>query len=590
VLIVFVVNCAALADRLLERAETLQVFQELTAQLRKTWIPAGTIEAIHEEFRAPKTKTAEEIRKRINEKIAEYQSKSNKKELTENLKKMKLDAIPFNVRHELSNEYKMNSNVIVRFDGERFYWEINVNSRQDSITPSEDLVDNFMTEEFNLDWNARRIFAWDGENYTTYFLPGNHATIDSTGQTPHVVNGPLTAGVIAWGYGYYSYENLAAVDSTAIEKYVDGQFQIYLSLKNRDGSQISFVLDPTKKYAVISCVITGRKNADISKQYTDYRLVSGKWVPTTILLEEYEPGTKNLLAQDLWEFTHIDGDVPAVHNFSVDYEDDALIEYSSLITDKPAMYRHSELIDTEQLLAERLAFASNEETQQNCATAALKYTVSKLGKDVTDRQLARLVTEAGNQTNLLAMKQFVQRMGLYCRVVTTDIDTLKDLEDCGIILHIPGKRHFVILESVDENYVRIIDLTKNKFYYRTDINFFEMDWTEGTALIISNKPIEGKLTEIDDIQLDGIIGASGYSCTRRLQKYNVIFCTKIDEQCEGYYRVYYERWGCEYATSGSCSMSVMPRFRKCLCVESLEYPFDCKGNGNWTTYYMRACY
>jgi hypothetical protein len=359
VLVALAVNYAALADRLLERDEILQVFQELTAQSRKTWISAGTIEAIHEEFKAPKTTDAKEIRNRINEKIAEYQNNPSKRELTENFEKMKLDAIPFNVRHELSNKYTMNSTVIVRFDGERFYWEINVNSRQDSVTPSEDLADNFMTEQFNLDWNARRIFAWDGENYTTYFLPGNHATVDSTGQTPHVINGPLTAGVIAWGYGYYSYDNLAAVDSTAIEKYVDGQTQIHLSLKNTDGSQILFVLDPTKKYAVISCVITGRKNADISKQYTDYRLVSGNWVPTTILLEEYESGTKNLLTQDLWDFTHIDGEVPAVHNFSIDYEDDALIEYSSSITDKPAMYRYSQLIDTEQLLAERLAFASN---------------------------------------------------------------------------------------------------------------------------------------------------------------------------------------------------------------------------------------
>jgi hypothetical protein len=188
------------------------------------------------------------------------------------------------------------------------------------------------------------------------------------------------------------------------------------------------------------------------------------------------------------------------------------------------------------------------------------------------------------------MKQFVQRMGFYCRAVTTDIDTLKNMEDCEIILHIPGKRHFVILESVDEDYVRIIDLTKNKFYYRTDINFFDMDWTEGTALIISSNPIEGKFTEIDDIQLDGIIGAAGYSCTRLLQQYNVIFCTKIGGQCEGYYRVFYERWGCESAPSGSCSMSVMMRYRKCVCVESLEYPFFCKGYGDWITYYMRACY
>ncbi len=589
VLVVLLVNCTALADRLLDRAQTLQIFQQLTAQPRKTWIPAGTIEAINEEYKAPKTTSSEEVNNQINEKIAEYQSNPNKRELTEDLKKIKLDAIPFNVRHELSNEYTMSSTVIIRFDGDRFYWEINVNSRHDSVRPSEDLADNFMTEQFNLDWNARRIFAWDGQNYTTYFLPGNHAIVDSTDQTPHVVNGPLTAGVVPWGYGRYSYDNLTAADSEAIEKYADGQTQVNLSLSNTDGTQMLFILDPAKNYAVISCITTGADNAVTSKKYSDYQLVSGNWVPSTILLERYEAGTNRLLKRDFWDITHIEGSIPAADKFNIDYEADALIEYASSITDKPAMYRYSELIDTDQLLTERLVFASNE-TQQNCATAALKHSISKLGKDVTDQQLAKLAIEAGNQTNLLAMKQFLQRMGLYCRVVTTDIDTLKDLEDCEVILHIPGKKHFVVLESVDESFVRIIDLANNKFYYRTDVNFFGMDWTEGTALIISGNPIEGEFTEIEDIQLDSIVGASGYSCTKLVQQYNVILCTKVGEQCEGYYRVYETRYACESAESGSCSMSVMIRYRKCPCIEDPEYPSACIGTSEWTVYYMRACY
>lgn len=193
----------ALGDRQLERAEILRILQNLTSQPRKTWIPAGTIEAKREEYKAPKTKDLTEISARISEEIQEYQSNPNKQEQTENLQKMKLDATPFNVRYGLLNEYTMNSNVVVKFDGDRFYWEINVNSRTDSVKPGPDLEGNFMTDHFDLDFNTRRIFAWDGQKYTTYCLPGNFAMVDSTDSVPRGVNGPLTAGLIPWGYGYY---------------------------------------------------------------------------------------------------------------------------------------------------------------------------------------------------------------------------------------------------------------------------------------------------------------------------------------------------------------------------------------------------
>ncbi len=205
------VSGVAFADRPMDRAEILQIFQELTNQPRKTWIPAGTIEATHSECRAPKTMDANTLNSHIKQDVRQYQSDTNKKELTQELQKMRLDAEPFNARYRLSNEYTMNSTVVVKFDGERFYWEINVDSRVDSVKPDKNLAENFMTDQFNLNWNAKRIFAWDGEKYTTYFLPGNNAIVDSTGSTPHVVNGPLTAGIIQWGYGYYSYNNLSAI-------------------------------------------------------------------------------------------------------------------------------------------------------------------------------------------------------------------------------------------------------------------------------------------------------------------------------------------------------------------------------------------
>jgi len=61
------VHSTSLADRPLDRAEILQIFDIVVSQGRKTWIPAGTIEAIHEEYRAPKT-IAELIRRYRNTK------------------------------------------------------------------------------------------------------------------------------------------------------------------------------------------------------------------------------------------------------------------------------------------------------------------------------------------------------------------------------------------------------------------------------------------------------------------------------------------------------------------------------------------
>jgi hypothetical protein len=581
-------SCVALADRPLDRAEILQIFQQLTSQPKRTWMPAGTIRATHEEYRAPKTTDPNEINRQTKEKIDEYQQNSNKRELTEDMQKMKLDAIPFNVRHKLSNEYTMNSSVVVKFDGERFYWEINVDSRTDSVKPGKDMAGNFMTDQFDLNWNAKRIFAWDSEKYTTYFLPGNHALVDSTGKTSHVVNGPLTAGVIPWGYGYYTYVNLSAVESSAIERYVDGQTQIHLTLNNSDGSEMFFVMDPAKNYAILSCLINKYGNLVISKQYSNYQLISGNWVPTTVLIEQYEAGSNRLLVRDLWDITSINANVPQSHEFDVSYKADALVEYFAFNSHKPEMYCYSQTTDTTLLLAERLAYAANEGVQvQNCATAALKYVASQLGKDVADQQLAELVNGPNQDTSLYQMKQFAQGLGLFCRAIKTDIETLKSLNGCKAILYIPGKRHFVVLETIDDKYVWTVDLASSKFYYHTDISLFGMDWTEGTALLVSNQPIIGEFVEINNGELQTIIGL-GYSCTRLLQEYDVVYCSYIGGLCGDWYQVYFTRYGCQ-SGSGSCPTSSMIRYKETPCVIDPYEPFGCDVTGEWTCYYMRAC-
>ncbi len=592
ILCLFSVSGIAFGDRQLERAEILQILQKLTSQPRKTWISVGTIEANHEEYRAPKITNTTAISAEITKAIREYQNDPDKPELTEELQKMRLDAIPFNVRYRLSNERTMNSTVVVKFDGSRFYWEINVDSHRDSVKPGAALENNFMTRQFNLEWNARRIFAWDGQKYTRYSLPGNHALIDAAGLTPHEVNGPLTAGLIPWGYGLYTYKNLSAAASSAIEKYINGQTQIHLTLNNLDGSEMLFVLDAGRNYAVISHSTDGPDKI-VSRQYDNYRLVSGVMVPMTILIEEYDAFTNRLLATDFWNFTSISGDTPSVGQFSVDYEPDALIEYYSDVTSKPALYRYSYRVDTDWLLTERLDYAASEGIRaQNCATAALKYAASQLGKDLTYQQLAQLVNRQDGATSLNKMKDFVQRSGLYCRAVRTDVRTLKGLSGCQVILHFPGKNHFVVLEGIDNEYAWSVDLSKDKFYYRTDLNFLGMDWTEGAALLISDRPIQlqGNSTEIADSQLSSIIGGSGYSCTYLLQEYNIIYCSNpLPGICLGMYEGYIRRYGCESAESGTCTEERMVRSAECPCIVDPYNPYGCKITGDWTFYYMWAC-
>ena len=369
------VTCAAFADRDLSRTEILQIFQQLTSQPKTTWLPAGTIEATHSEYRAPKITDTSELTARINQKITEYQNDTNKRELTEELQTLAASAIPFNVRYELANEYTMDTQVVVKYDGNKFYWEINVSSRNDSVKPETTLRANYMTNQFNLSGNARRIFVWDGEKYTNYFLPINQAMVDTTNRIPHAINGPLTAGIIPWGYGVYSYDNLAAASSTAIETTVDNQTQIQLTLTKPGGTEIALVLDPAKNNAVLSCITSRQDGSTVLQQYSNYSQVAGNWVPGTISLEQYAAGTNRLLSRDQWEITDVNGDVPSADAFKIDFKPAAMIQYSNPA--KPAVCRQTD------------------KNKVNCATVALKSAAAKFGKNASDKKLASLVSKSG---------------------------------------------------------------------------------------------------------------------------------------------------------------------------------------------------
>jgi Peptidase C39 family len=580
----------AVADKPLERAELLQIFEQLTAQPRKTWIAAGTIEAAHQEYKAAAVTDENEINRQIAAGIKQYRNESNKQELTEELQKMKLDATPFNIRHELSNEYTMQSTEIVKFDGTRFYWEINVDSRSDSVKPGRDLAGNDMTEQFDLGGNQRRIFAWDGEEYTTYFLPGNNAIVDATGKSPRNVNGPLTAGVVPWGYGRYTYSNLCAVESSGMESTVNGETQIVLTLKEANGGESRFTLDSAKNYALINCLIEKPDGSTISRQYSNYVLIAGGWIPKTIVIEHFDAGSDKPKARDLWNITAIDSNVLQANAFDVLYEQDAMIEYYSDEGTKPTVYRQSNATDTGRLLAKRLAIIkSDRATARNCATIGIGYVASELGVTIQDSDLASLVNQTKGTTSLYDMKYFLQGFGFYCRAVKTDINALKNLNGCKAILHFPGKNHFVVVDRIDDRCVWITDLSSPKLYERTEISFFDMDWTNGTALIVSKQPIPGDFNEISSGESADIVGGSGYSCTKLFQQWYYIPCDQSASPfCGGKYYEYFTRYGCEAADSGSCSSTKMVKFMSCPCIYDFELD-GCVPDCVYTSYFMMAC-
>ncbi len=592
ILISLLFCCNSFADRNLSGSEITQLFQYLTSNPKTTWITAGTMEVTQEEYRAPITTNEQEILDAINVSVSNYQNDDQKAELDEKLQKMTLEAIPFNVRYRLSNEYTMKTTTVVRYDGVRYYCDITVNSRQDSVQVPSDLETNTCTEEFKMDWNGRKVISYDGDKYTSYNPTLNHALIDSTNAGPVGSVYLLRAGIINWGSNDLSYEKLTKSQSVAIEKVVDGHSQINLTVTNSDGTGSLFVLDSEKKNAPLSWVIT-EQDYTIAHQYSGYKLISGSWVPTSITIEKFDKTTNKLMESNYLTITSMDGQTPSLADFNVDFKTSTLVEYFYDVAKPELIYYYSNSVNIPLLLAERKAYMATEGTHtQNCATESLQFAALQLGKDILNQKLSQLVNPLGDTTNMKDMEKYAENLGFYCKVVTTDIQTLKSLSGCQVILYIPGRKHFVLLDHVDQKYVWTIDLTQDKFYSRHDINFYNMSWTGGTALLISNQQISlpKGTVEIPDERLVDYVGGSGWSCTYKIQNFHTIGCELLDPlTCVGIYELYFRRYGCEAAESGDCPEDIFIQKITWPCIAQ-GHPYTCAVIAeDEQDYYMWAC-
>ncbi|MHC4758291.1 MAG: cysteine peptidase family C39 domain-containing protein [Planctomycetota bacterium] len=435
---ILIFGVSVLKGEELQQDEILQIFRTLTDQPKSTWIPHGTIEAEHQEF-------------------------------------------------NLHNGYSANTSVVVSYDGNRFYWEINTNSFEETGQPA---LGRDVNE--SLGWSKKRVFAWDGEEYTMYFGPGKQAVVTAdTSQIPVEINGPLTAGVIPWGLGIYTYDSLSSAELSGVELDVDGQKKIYLEIKMPRIPEMYFTLDPLKGYAVLSHSFITDTGYSIAYTCSDYQLVSDSWVPQEILIEEYDYNKNpvEMFSRNYWNLNSIDTDSPSLSAFNVSYDKGTLVQYYLEMSKRPLSYHHSSDINIDDLFHESMLNSFREDSlTQNCATAALKYAASKCDKDIADSNLAQLVTEPNQVTSLYSMKDFIHENGLYCKAVRTDIKGLKELKDnYQLILHFPEIDHYVVLHDIDEKYVWLIDLNRKHFFYRKKIKHFSVDWGEGTAFLVSKE-------------------------------------------------------------------------------------------------------
>ena len=591
----------ARGQRPLDRNEILQIFQTVTAQPAKTWIPAGAIEAAHTQYRAPETTEEATIVSRIDQEIQEYREEPHKLELTPELQQMKLEAIPFNVRYELANEYTMQSQVIVRYDGNRFYWEINVISRNNSITPPVHLAGNSYLKHFNLQWNQKRIFCWDGQKYVTYFLPGNHAIITAQ---PGSLNGPLTAGKVPWGYGQFSYPNLAAAQSSAQETEVDGIPQINLTV-TAGAREEELIMDPGKDYALKSWTTTQPNSYIVIRTYDRYTRINDNWCPARISMERFDltGNSPKHIASDTWEFISIHNGAQPDESFTVDYEYDALIE-DFLWGTPPLQYRYSvpdlpltKGVDTEKLKAERLRIANSDDRRNlNCGILALNYVAGRLNANIPLDTLRYKTGDPKGNLSLYEVQKLANKLNISSYAAQVDINLLATLGDYEVILHLPQKKHFVSLGSIDENYVRLIDLSSDKFYYRVPVCRFASLW-DGTALLLgNNNPPRIQNNEfrlLNDSEQHQIVGAGcGMQCNTKIQDSSDTACTQLGNgSCGGTHTIIYERWKCGAAASGNCTDESMVGSKEEVCIKDPNDPTgtSCVGNGEWTSTSIEAC-
>ena len=533
ILMNIIVVAWTVADRPLETEETLQILEQLCGHPMSGWIQQGRIDAIH-----------------------------------------------------LSSDVNTNETVetqeSVVTDGERFSWNIRIISQDQSPTAKQQRQKDY------LDWNQDRTFTWDGLLYTLYFNPCNHAVVYESPTIPVNVTGPLKAGFIPWGEGVFSFESLSKSQPLGKEIQTDDGPRIILSCEPLEDVQIELMLNPLFHNAVLSYTIL-RSASKTVYTYGNYTEYSNHWVPMNIVIDQYV--NDRLYASDDWQLTNIDENKPSPTAFSVTFKDKAFVEQHSPLLEKPVFYRHTNKKAISPLLEKRyMAALKKEVKQQNCGTVAVEQVLSEFGMTGTDAELAPLVQLESGCTSLYQIQEFIQQKGLTCLPVKTTIHGLKQFNGNPVLLHFPAKKHFVLMDRIDEESIWLIDLDRQTFYNSMDIDRLNKEWA-GIALVVSDQTVSmGEYDRpVPEPVLRSIFGAADYTC-RLVQESVVEACPNMSSMgiCTGRYTKWDDYYACQPdADGGFCegSKTLGGTYAPCA-VKNLN---DCDTTGEYHALSIRMC-
>jgi len=543
------------ADRLMDPNETETLIRHLTQNSRKYWMPQGMIQARHMEY---------------------YEYDDSIRETTET----------------------------VYYSDTGFRLETRL---EDGLSTAEALDQNSPRQfEQDMQLNRNRIFAWDGQKYVQYFKSADYAIVQS--DSPDVSKelcGPATAGIIPWGHGDYSFLILMSQEPTCrIVQTADQELVTFeyisdtISLETR----VSFVLDPKQDYTVLSYSIEN-SHALLRQTYDDYIQAGDRWIPSTVLIERFDKrsGTPQLISYEDWQFEIIDATAPANEMYSIAFKNGTMVELQAGDGMKTFIYNASDRIDIASLLEDKIALMQAPYPEAvNCATAAIQHVAKRYSKDVQLQELAPLVSAETKQTSLLDMKEILEEAGLYCMAVKTDLDTLKQIPNCSMVLYMTLSNHYVILEYIEVEQIWLIDLTDRKFYTKWDVDRFLQEWNSGIALLISDEiitpPLDSQLDYLVPDEISRIYGGDGfgkYSCTDVIQEAETITCPSPigGFMCHGAYYEFERRYGCiEDENGGTCIGDRMPSYTYYRCLNIPGDEGKCQTpDSTAVKRYIRAC-
>lgn len=539
-----VLSVVSAAERTLDTEEVNALLKTLTASPAKTWVSSGTIRARYLEYRA-------------DEEIA-YESEE-----------------------------------LFRFDGRRFYWDIQLHEPPaDTATPAAERPD--------YQANKHRIFAYDGNAYTRYYKSADYAVVVmNQDEMPMQLFGPFSAGVVPWGSGAFSSSNLPTRSPVAVEYQEDGQTLIRLSLTDVTPDityETVIVLDPAKQYAPRSYTMQTSVSS-IRQRYGDFRQVGQRWIPFAITVERFDiRGASPVLASyEVWRFLSVDAESPK-DGFSAVFANGTVVELQPNGQTKTFMYHAAEGVDIARLLEEKIATLSVQgNAKPNCGTLAAVHIARRFSKQICPASTASLADSESSMTSLFEMRKSLEEIGLYCAAVKTDIDSLTAFSQYGVILHFPKVKHYVVLDRIEDDAAWMVDLTSRKFYWKRPVRELLADWKEGVALLVSDSPIlvSGQIQFLDVDQQKQIFGGSsvGYSCTDLIQQYGHILCSPpMGGLCGGNYYKVWQRYGCREDEPGNtCIGQKMVGYDYSHCINHPTQPGWCEITGRWYSRYIRAC-